>query len=655
MSCTSKYWYNLANSCILSKYIFNMEGPLSDNTLSGRAGGIYIPPFKLAQMRAQITDKTSREYQKMMWELLRKSINGIINKVNISNLPNVIFELFNENLLRAKGVLVRAILKAQMAAPNFTHVYAALVAVINTKLPEIGDLLINRVILQFQRSFKRNDKLVCMATTKMIAHLVNQQVVHELLALEVSALLLEHPTEDSVEIACDFMIECGQVLTDISPQGVNAIFDRFRGILQEGEASKRVQYTIENLMAIRKTKFKDHPGVIQELDLVEDGDKITHEIELNSPLDSQESLNVFQLDPEWEKHEEEWAVIRKEIIGEDEYLGEEAEEEESEEEEDHNQNIIQDLTNRDQNTLRRTLYLTIMSSVDFEECSNKILKLNIREGQEREVCHMMVECCMNERSYLRFHGLLAQRFCLFNQIYQSTFQELFREYFAIIHRLETNKLRNVGKFFAHLLFTDSIGWEVLGCFKLSLEDTTSSSRIFIKIILQELAENLGIANLKERLNDPEMKEHFAGMFPRDTPQNVRFAINYYLAIGLDTLTDELRDFLEKMPQMVESSESSSESSDSASSSGDESSSESSSSSRTSSEERIQQAKNIEAADRFLRRELESTRRHNERVRSRSRERHGSRKSPPRYERRRRSRSNERSYRHDSRPRRGSRA
>lgn len=642
-----------------------MEGLVSDPTQSGRAGGVYIPPFKLAQMRAQITDKNSREYQKMMWELLRKSINGIINKVNISNLPNVIFELFNENLLRAKGALVRAILKAQMAAPNFTHVYAALVAVINTKLPEVGDLLINRVILQFQRAFKRNDKLVCMATTKMIAHLVNQQVVHELLALEVAALLLEHPTEDSVEIACDFMIECGQVLTDISPQGVNAIFDRFRGILQEGETSKRVQYTIENLMAIRKTKFKDHPGVIQELDLVEDNDKITHEIELNSPLDAQESLNIFQIDRDWQKHEEEWSVIRKEIIGDEEYLGEEAEEQESDEDEDPNQNIIQDLTNRDQNTLRRTLYLTIMSSVDFEECSNKILKLNIREGQESEVCHMMLECCMNERSYLRFHGLLAQRFCLLNQVYQTHFQDLFREYYGLIHRLETNKLRNVAKFFAHLLFTDSIGWEVLGCFKISLDETTSSSRIFIKIILQELAENLGIANLKERLNDPEMKEHYAGMFPRDTPQNVRFAINYYLAIGLDTLTDELRDFLEKMPQMVESSESSSESSESESSSGEESNSESSSNeSKASSEERIQTAKNIEAADRFLRRELESNRRHNERKHSRSRERQDSRDSPQKsrrrsrsrdYDRRRRSHSNERNYRRDSRPVRGSKA
>lgn len=47
-----------------------------------------------------------------MWELLRKSINGIINKVNITNIQNVIIELLNENVLRGKGLLARAIIKA---------------------------------------------------------------------------------------------------------------------------------------------------------------------------------------------------------------------------------------------------------------------------------------------------------------------------------------------------------------------------------------------------------------------------------------------------------------------------------------------------------------------------------------------------------------
>ena len=47
-----------------------------------------------------------------MWELLRKSINGIINKVNITNIQNVIIELFNENILRGKGILAKAIIKS---------------------------------------------------------------------------------------------------------------------------------------------------------------------------------------------------------------------------------------------------------------------------------------------------------------------------------------------------------------------------------------------------------------------------------------------------------------------------------------------------------------------------------------------------------------
>lgn len=96
-----------------------------------------------------------------------------------------------------------------------------------------------------------------------------------------------------MEIAADFMTECGQVLTDITPAGVNAIFERFRSILHEGEIDRKVQYTIESLFAIRKTRFADHPGVIPELDLVEEQDKITHDISLDDDLDGQEMLNVF--------------------------------------------------------------------------------------------------------------------------------------------------------------------------------------------------------------------------------------------------------------------------------------------------------------------------------------------------------------------------
>lgn len=47
-----------------------------------RGGGAYIPPGRLRLMQQQITDKNSKEYQRIAWEALKKSINGLINKVS---------------------------------------------------------------------------------------------------------------------------------------------------------------------------------------------------------------------------------------------------------------------------------------------------------------------------------------------------------------------------------------------------------------------------------------------------------------------------------------------------------------------------------------------------------------------------------------------
>ena len=50
---------------------------------------------------------------------------------------------------------------------------------------------------------------------------MNQHVLHELLALELMTLLLESPTDDSVEVAVGFLKECGQKLTELSPRGTH--------------------------------------------------------------------------------------------------------------------------------------------------------------------------------------------------------------------------------------------------------------------------------------------------------------------------------------------------------------------------------------------------------------------------------------------------
>ncbi|CAI9296077.1 unnamed protein product [Lactuca saligna] len=526
----------------------------------GKSGGVYIPPFKLARMMSEFQDKSSMEYQRMTWDALRKSINGLVNKVNATNIKNIIPELFAENLIRGRGLFCRSCMKSQMASPGFTDVFAALVAVVNTKFPEVGDLLLRRIILQLQRAYKRNDKPQLLAAVKFIAHLVNQQVVHELIALELLTTLLENPTDDSVEVAVGFVTECGSILQDLSPRGLHGIFERFRGILHEGEIDKRVQFLIEGLFALRKAKFQGHPAVRPELDLVELEDQLTHEVSLLDKIDPEIALDIFKMDPDFIENEKKYEDLKRTILGdesseEEEGGGEDSdddddEDESSEEEEDEEQMRIRDETETNLVNLRRTIYLTIMSSVDFEEAGHKLLKIKLEPGQEMELCIMLLECCSQERTYLRYYGLLGQRFCMINKVYQENFEKCFVQQYSMIHRLETNKLRNVAKFFAHLLGTDALPWHVLAYIRLTEEDTTSSSRIFIKILFQELSEHLGIRLLNERLSEPVMQEDFESIFPRDNPKNTRFSINFFTSIGLGGITENLREYLKNMPRLI---------------------------------------------------------------------------------------------------------
>ncbi|XP_045514628.1 pre-mRNA-splicing factor CWC22 homolog [Pieris brassicae] len=578
-----------------------MEAPRkskTDDMLNTRTGGAYIPPARLRMMQAQITDKASVAYQRLAWEALKKSIHGHINKINVGNIGIIIKELLKENIVRGRGLLCRSVIQAQAASPTFTNVYAALVAAVNSRFPNIGELLLKRLVIQFKRGFKRNDKALCISSASFVAHLVNQRVAHEILALELLTLLVETPSDDSVEVAIAFLKECGQKLTEVSSKGVNAIFEMLRNILHEGQLDKRVQYMIEVMFQVWKDGFKDHPSVIEELELVPEEEQFTHLLMLDEATDAQDILNVFKFDEKYEDNEQKYKTLSKEILGSDAESGEEEDgsaesgSDESDDEEDEQKPVtIIDNTETNLVALRRTIYLTINSSLDFEECAHKLMKMQLKPGQEIELCHMFLDCCAEQRTYEKFYGLLAQRFCNINRIYVGPFEEIFKDSYATAHRLDTNRLRNISKFFAHLLFTDSISWEALDCVKLNEEDTTSSSRIYIKILFQELAEYMGLKKLNDRLRDQTLQEAFLGIFPRDNPKNTRFSINFFTSIGLGGLTDDLREHLKQMPKNVPVPAEIKVHSDSSSDSSSSSSSSSSDSSSSDSEEDTENGKN----------------------------------------------------------------
>ncbi|XP_040601618.1 pre-mRNA-splicing factor CWC22 homolog [Mesocricetus auratus] len=123
-----------------------------------------------------------------------------------------------------------------------------------------------------------------------------------------------------------------------------------------------------------------------------------------------------------------------------------------------------------------------------------------------------------------------QQVCMLKKEYMEAFENIFREHYDTIHHLETNKLSNVAKMFAQLLYTDSLLWSVLECIKLSEDTTTSPSRIFIKIFFQALCEYMSLAKLNARLKDRTLQPFFEGLLPQDNPWNTCFAINFFTSM-----------------------------------------------------------------------------------------------------------------------------
>lgn len=275
-------------------------------------------------------------------------------------------------------------------------------------------------------------------------------------------------------------------------------------------------------------------------------------------------LDIFKFDSNYIENEEKYKEIKAEILGEDSSDEDSDESEDSEEEEEkvEDKEGIEDKTSTNLVNLRRTIYLTIMNALNYEEAVHKLLKVQIEEGEEVcisdsaqqgqtvltynskiELIKMVIECCSQERTYSKFYGLIGERFSKLNRVWTDALEESFREYYDTIHRYETNRLRNISRFFGHMLATDAISWSVLSVIKMNEDDTTSSSRIFVKIMFGEIVEAMGLKTVAERFKDPEVKRYCEGMFPLDNPKNTRFSINYFTSIGMGIVTEEMREHL----------------------------------------------------------------------------------------------------------------
>lgn len=484
--------------------------------------------------------------QKNRWIALRESIDVAVNKLDRLNVSDTSLALFNVNIVRGRGLFCRAITKKLLAEPSTAPFLASLACIVNSKFPEVGELLIARIVVLYKRGYVDGDRQVVDSTLLFLCELVLQGVVEDVVILQVLQVLLnKKPTDDSIRTAIDILIRVGGYLEQNLSSAMQMVFDRLRGLLQEGTLLNVSQKRITELMRVRRNGLRLKVDV--DLDLVLADDKQVHFVDLSEEQDPELLLNYFREESDFEATEAEYEETKKQILPDVE--------EESEMQPTEPNEKVTDFTDSELQKTQKNIYLTIMSSMSADEAVHKLLRLKKSQRMESAVLvDMIIKCCAQEKTYSKYFGVIGEKLCGMSRQWHETFVEQFQQKYATIYQYEGLQLRNIGRFFGHLLAADTLDpLPTLGCIVLTEKESTSAGRVFVMFLFKALVEEMGIDEVQTLVQDKDLRGNIRGMFPvvdvdyRDR-DHINFAINYFTALGLGVLTREMREVLQSLQE-----------------------------------------------------------------------------------------------------------
>ncbi|CAH6719282.1 pre-mRNA-splicing factor Cwc22p [[Candida] jaroonii] len=450
------------------------------------------------------------------WIRLKQSVYLLIDNLNGDNLGEICCELLKLNLFRGKGIVVRKLIYNQQKYYQNTGIYANLISLLNSQIPEIGEIISNKLIINFKNEYL-NDKFI---NIDFICELVNYKVINEMITLQILELLMNNMTNGSITIIIRIIKLNGLLL----PQNVvYSIIDKLRNMMNEGLISESNQNGVKQLIGIRKRGFKNFAEVLIE--------GKCHMIDIE---DDFKTFNELMIDNGNEYKE--YEAFKDKFISNIEGLFQEPEvEPEAEVEEE----PVIDLSQSELINLQKTVYLTIMSSLTSDEAVHKLLKLNYDPSI---LSNIIIRSCIEEKTYSKYYGNISEILILRFDKFKTQFMKQFEIKYKEIHLFELNGIRNLGKLFGYLIATNKLSIDILKVITLTEEDTNSSSRILIKFLLKEMIEELSLNDFKILMI--ENMNNLPGMFPiGGHKDDIIFAINYFTAIGLGLVTDELREDL----------------------------------------------------------------------------------------------------------------
>ncbi|XP_042255943.1 nucleolar MIF4G domain-containing protein 1 isoform X2 [Thunnus maccoyii] len=93
--------------------------------------------------------------------------------------------------------------------------------------------------------------------------------------------------------------------------------------------------------------------------------------------------------------------------------------------------------------VRRNIFCVVMTSEDYLDAFEKLLRMGLKDKQEREIVHVLMDCCLQEKTFNAFYAVLGEKFCSHDRRFQMTFQFSLWDKFRELSNLPSSTLNNL--------------------------------------------------------------------------------------------------------------------------------------------------------------------------------------------------------------------
>ena len=101
--------------------------------------------------------------------------------------------------------------------------------------------------------------------------------------------------------------------------------------------------------------------------------------------------------------------------------------------------------------VRRNIFCVLMTAEDYIEAFDRLLRLGLKPQQEREIVHVIVDCCLHEKQFNPYYAHLMHKLCNSHRRFQMATQFALWDRFQDLNNLSQLHLAHLAKLVVHLV------------------------------------------------------------------------------------------------------------------------------------------------------------------------------------------------------------